>query len=174
MDTILSYLEEGDLRSIGRVPEVIEMVLADPTLFQLLIRAMIHQDPGVRMRSADAVEKISRERPDYLHPHKDFILSKVTKQTQQEVRWHLAQILPRLEWNERERQQVVEILFSFLDDSSKIVQTNSIQALAELVNDDADLYLRVRRVVEELIDTGSPAVKNRATKLLPKLVRKPT
>jgi hypothetical protein len=38
--------------------------------------------------------------------------------------------------------------------------------------DDEDLYMRVRRDVEELIDTGSPAVKNRAEKLLPELVRK--
>jgi len=84
----------------------------------------------------------------------------------------MAQIIPRLNLTVDERHQVVQILFSYLEDSSKIVQTNSLQALVELASEDDELFLKVRQAVEHLVESGSPAVKNRAEKLLPRLVRK--
>ena len=172
MNEIINKLEEGDLRSIGNVPEVVDMVLANPGLFKTVLQAMIHSDPGVRMRSSDAVEKISRSNPEHLQPHKAFLLNDVTGQTQQEVRWHLAQVIPRLELTVLERTQAAKMLFAFLDDPSKIVQTNSLQALVELAWDDDELFPAVKKAVEDLVETGSPAVKNRADKLLPALLRK--
>jgi len=172
MNKILALLEEGDLRSIGNVPIVVEMVQSDPLLFGSLIENIIHEDPGVRMRASDAVEKITRRNPEYLGPYKNYLLHEVLQFTQQEVRWHMAQIIPRLNLTVDERHQVVQILFSYLEDSSKIVQTNSLQALVELASEDDELFLKVRQAVEHLVETGSPAVKNRAEKLLPRLVRK--
>ena len=173
MSKILNLLKEGDLRSIGKVPEVVEMVLAEPALFQTVLQGMVHEDPGVRMRSSDAVEKISRKDPDYLHPHKNFLLTKAICQTQQEVRWHIAQIIPRLSLDKSEKRYAVEVLFSYLGDQSKIVQTNALQALVDLTWEDDELFLRVKHEIERLAETGSPSVKNRARKLLPKVVRKP-
>jgi len=95
MNKILALLEEGDLRSIGNVPIVVEMVQSDPLLFGSLIENIIHEDPGVRMRASDAVEKITRRNPEYLGPYKNYLLHEVLQFTQQEVRWHMAQIIPR-------------------------------------------------------------------------------
>lgn len=172
MNEIINKLKEGDLRSIGNVPEVVDMVLANPELFKTVLQGMLHPDPGVRMRSSDAVEKISRSNPEYLQPHKAFLLNDVIGQTQQEVRWHLAQVVPRLELTDLERTQAAKALFAFLDDPSKIVQTNALQALVELAWDDDELFSEVKKAVEDLAETGSPAVKNRADKLLPALARK--
>ena len=172
MNEIINKLEEGDLRSIGKVPEVVDMVLADPGLFRTVLQGMMHPDPGVRMRSSDAVEKISRNNPEYLQPHKAFLLNDVIGQTQQEVRWHLAQVIPRLELTDLERTQAAKALFAFLNDPSKIVQTNALQALVELAWDDDELFPSVKKAVEELARAGNPAVKNRADKLLPGLVKK--
>ncbi|MFV1949170.1 MAG: hypothetical protein ACC633_04450 [Anaerolineales bacterium] len=172
MNEIINKLKEGDLRTIGNVPEVVDMVLANPELFKTVLQGMLHPDPGVRMRSSDAVEKISRSNPEYLQPHKAFLLNDVTGQTQQEVRWHLAQIIPRLELTDLQRTQTAKALFAFLDDPSKIVQTNALQALVELAWDDDELFSEVKKAVEDLAETGSPAVKNRADKLLPALARK--
>ncbi len=172
MNEIINKLEEGDLRSIGNVPEVVDMVLANPGLFKTVLQGMMHPDPGVRMRSSDAVEKISRSNPEHLQPHKAFLLNDVIGQAQQEVRWHLAQVIPRLELTDLERTQAARVLFAFLNDPSKIVQTNALQALVELAWDDDELFPEVKKAVEDLAETGSPAVKNRADKLLPVLVRK--
>lgn len=173
MNEIINKLKEGDLRSIGNVPEVVDMVLANPELFKTVLQGMLHPDPGVRMRSSDAIEKISRSNPEYLQPHKAFLLNDVIGQTQQEVRWHLAQVIPRLEVDRPgEDPGSKSPLCLLLDDPSKIVQTNALQALVELAWDDDELFLEVKKAVEDLAETGSPAVKNRADKLLPALARK--
>ena len=58
---ILEKLKGGDRRSIGRANEVVADVLRDPTLFDALFNGMLNDDPIVRMRSADAVEKITAQ-----------------------------------------------------------------------------------------------------------------
>ena len=85
---------------------------------------------------------------------------------QQEVRWHVAQMLPRLDLSADERETVVAILTGYLDDESKIVKTFSMQALANLAAQDAGLRPQVTALVEELNRTGSPAMQSRGRKLL--------
>jgi hypothetical protein len=89
-------LQGGDRRSIGRVPEVVAEVLSHPDLFGELMMGMQHPDPVVRMRAADAAEKVSAKHPDYLAPYTDELLHQIAQGTQQEVRWHVVQMLPRL------------------------------------------------------------------------------
>jgi hypothetical protein len=165
MSDIMRILEEGDLRSVGKVSEVLTMLEDQPDLFPEVIQAMAHSDPGIRMRASDAVEKITRTNPDYLQPHKTFFIKQVLVSEQQEVRWHLAQILPRLDLTPEERSAVADKLFSYLEDASKIVQTNALQALVDLAWEDDNLFNKVRVEVERMVDEGSPAVSNRAGKL---------
>ncbi len=96
MAQLLDRLQGGDRRSIGRVAEVVAEVLSNPDRFGELIAGMQHPDPVVRMRAADAAEKVSADHPDYLSRYKDELLHQIAQSTQQEVRWHVAQMLPRL------------------------------------------------------------------------------
>ncbi|MGD2271485.1 MAG: hypothetical protein PVI06_13870 [Desulfobacterales bacterium] len=166
---ILKKLQGGDRRSIGRVRDVVREVLEEPALFQTIFNAMLADDDVVRMRAADAVEKITAIHPHYLQPYKNKLIKQIAAIHQKEVRWHVAQILPRLALNRREHDRVVEILFGYLDDTSKIVKTFALQALADLAGDDERLRLRVIAVLEEMVPTGSPAVKSRGEKLLNRL-----
>lgn len=165
MNGIIDILADGDLRKIGRVGEVINLVADKPDLFPEVIQAMDHADPGVRGRASDAVEKITRTNPDFLQPHKAFLLEAVKLHTQQEVRWQLAQLIPRLDLSPEEKTQAAGDLFKYLDDPSKIVQTNSLQALVDLAWEDDQLFQKVKDAVERLADNSSPAVSNRAGKL---------
>jgi hypothetical protein len=166
MEDILQKLQGGDRRSIGRVDEVVTQVLEDPSLFDALFNGMRCDDPVIRMRSADAVEKISAERPHLLQAHKCPLIQEVSQSEQQEVRWHVAQMLPRLELDGEERQIAFQILVHYLDDDSKIVKTFSMQALADLARLDADLRPRVVPLLERLTETGSPAMVSRGRRLL--------
>ena len=166
---ILKKLEGGDRRSIRRVAEVVHDVLRQPALFETVFNAMLADDPIVRMRAADAIEKITASHPQLLQPYKKKFINKVTGIDQQEVRWHVAQMLPRLVLSDRERKTVVEILFGYLKTKSKIVKTFSLQALSDLAEHDEPLRFRVVDALEEIILTGSPAVKSRGKKLLVKL-----
>jgi hypothetical protein len=169
MNDILKKLEGGDRRSIGRVDEAVAEVLDDPSLFEVVFNAMLSDDPIIRMRSADAVEKITAKHPEYLQPYKEKLVQQVAKIDQQEIRWHIAQMFPRLELSKEERAVVVEILLDYLDDKSKIVKTFSMQALADFAERDTSLRPKVIQLLEELTRTGSPAMKNRGRKLLEKL-----
>ena len=169
MNDVLKKLEGGDRRSIGRVSEVVADVLNDSSLFEMVFNAMLSDDPIIRMRSADAVEKITAKHPEYLQPYKKKLIQQVAKVDQQEVRWHVAQMFPRLELNKEERAVIVEILLDYLNDKSKIVKTFSMQALADFAEWDASLRPQVIKLLEELTRTGSPAMKSRGRKLLEKL-----
>ena len=64
MHAILKKLQGGDRRSIGKVDEVVDQVLGSAALFEELINGLLVNDPVVRMRSADAVEKVTRVKPE--------------------------------------------------------------------------------------------------------------
>lgn len=166
MSDILDKLKGGDRRSIGRSDEVVAEVLDDTSLFDDLFSGMQHDDPLVRMRSADSVEKITALHPEFLEPYKTTIIEEVAPIDQQEVRWHVAQMVPRLELRGTEVNEVFDILLGYLDDDSKIVKTFSMQALADLSQQHADLIPQVTQILKEQTRTGSPAMKSRGRKLL--------
>jgi hypothetical protein len=58
---------------------------------------------------------------------------------QQEVRWHVAQLLPRLALTASRRARAITILRGFVDDDSRIVWTFAMQALADLAEHDEQL-----------------------------------
>ena len=69
-DDLIAMLRGGDRRSIGKSSQVVASVLADPNRFKEVFEGMLHADPVIRMRAADAVEKITAKHPEYLHPYK--------------------------------------------------------------------------------------------------------
>jgi hypothetical protein len=169
MNPILDKLKGGDRRSIGRSNEVVVEVLADPGLFGVVFEGMLDDDPLIRMRCADAIEKMTVSHPEYLRPYKTKLIRQVAAIDQQEVRWHVAQLLSRLDLAPKERRAVVAILQGYLKDESKIVKTLSMQALADMAEQDASLRAPIIRQLEELTRSGSPAMKSRGRKLLAKL-----
>jgi hypothetical protein len=171
MKTILEKLKNGDRRSIGKANEVVADVLKTPSMFGEVFDGMLNEDAIIRMRAADVVEKISAKFPEYLRPYKSRLIGQVARINQQEVRWHVAQMFSRLRLSVKERATVLEILFEYLNDESRIVKTFSMQALADLAERDSSLRLRILKLLEELTRTGSPAIKARGRKLLQRLKR---
>ena len=165
----VAKLGGGDRRSIGRSDEVVADILADPSLFDLIFDAIASDDPLIGMRAADAVEKVTARRPELLRPHKRRLLSELALIPQQEVRWHVAQMLPRLSLSALERRQAAAIAESYLGDRSGIVRTCAMQALAELAADDAELRAGVIPLLRRLTSEGTPAMRARGRKLLAEL-----
>lgn len=163
---VLEKLAGTDRRSIGLADQVAEEIAGDQTLFDEVFAGMFLNDPVIRMRAADAVEKASRRHPERLYPHKDALLGELAGVDQQEVRWHVAQMLPRLPLNPSERHRAVAILEEFLDDKSTIVRVNALEALVTLARGDSELEREVRRRLLETLESGAPAEKARAQKLL--------
>ena len=164
---IAAILEGSDRRSIGRADQVAKLVLKQPELFRELIACLWHDDPVVRMRAADAAEKVSRENPRLLARYKSQLLGLLAETAQIELRWHLAQMLPRLQLAARERQRAAASLRRYLEtDGSSVVRTWSLNALAELSQNDATLRSETKQLLEDALHSGTAAMKARARKLL--------
>ncbi|HYL61218.1 MAG TPA: hypothetical protein VE077_01245 [Candidatus Methylomirabilis sp.] len=163
---IAALLQGSDRRSIGRSNEIVRVVLKNPRRFRELIACLWNEDPVVRMRAADAVEKVSAQKPRLLDRYKSQLLGLLAETTQIELRWHLAQIIPRLKLTAAERQRAVVSLRNYLDDRSSIVKTFALQALFDLSPDDSTLRDDVKQLLEEVFHSGTPAMKARARNLL--------
>jgi hypothetical protein len=169
--TILTLLEGGDRRSIGRSDQAAAIVSSDPAFFPDLLAGLWSADPLVAMRAADATEKVTRKNPELLHPYNKELLGLMTESRQQELRWHLAVMIPRLKLSAKERRVAISSLNNYLDDRSSIVKTFALQGLADLAHGDPGIRPEVIETLREASKKGTPAMKARSRKLLLRLER---
>jgi hypothetical protein len=170
MSKILQKLKGGDLRSIGKANEVVKDILNNPSLFKEVFEGLLDDDSVVRMRSADAIEKVSAKHPEYLQPFKSKLINQVSKIEQQEVRWHVAQMFSYIKINQIERDQIIKILLSYIEkDESKIVKTFSMQTLANFAEKDEQIKPQIIKLIEEMMKKEGPAIISRGKKLISKL-----
>jgi hypothetical protein len=136
----------------------------------MLFRTMLGEgphgaDPCVRLRCADAAEKATNGRPDLLRPFRT-VLFRAAASGEAEVRWHVAQMLPRLRLTRQGRARVATVLRGYLDDDSRIVQACAVEGLAQLALAGPELYAEVFQLIQSLSQAGSPAVRARARRML--------
>lgn len=168
---ILALLVGGDRRSIGQADRVAKMVSDDIPLFPELIAGLWSENPLVRMRAADATEKITRKHRELLQPYRKELLGLMAEAQEQELRWHLAVMVPRLLLNAKERQAAVSLLEGYLEDRSSIVKTFALQGLADMAEADSSFREKVVEILGEAARKGTPAMKARSRKLLIRLGR---
>ncbi len=171
MHALLQSLSGGDRRSIGESNRAVASVLAQPELISVLFEGIESADPVLRMRCADAVEKVTRQRPEWLAPYKKTLVQTLAKIEQQEVRWHVAPMLARLPLSETEVLLVIDILLGYTNAPSRIVKTMAMQALADIALRHPRYLPGVEQHIEELVVIGTPAMQARGRKLLAKLAR---
>ena len=171
MKSILEKLKGGDLRSVGKANEVLKSVLKNPILFKKIFQGISDTDPLIKMRAADVAEKISRQHPEYLQPFKTQLINDVVKITQQEVRWHAAQMFSYLSLTPKERSRVAKVLFSWLEkEKSNIVKVMALQTLTDFAKQDNNIKSKVMPLLHKLFLSGSPSLKNRSKRLLKEFV----
>ena len=72
----------GHANSLGRVNEVIELTLHNKSRIGELYGCLFNEDAWVRMRAADALEKICRQHADWIAPYIDKIQAELSASTQ--------------------------------------------------------------------------------------------
>jgi HEAT repeat protein len=142
------------------------VVLGRPGYLPELAAGLWHPEPLVRMRAGDALEKVSRQRPEWLRPIGQDLLDLAATTDEQELQWHLAQLLPRVGLSVRQRQALVPVLRRYLQVPSAIVRVSALQALVELMGTDSKLRPFVRRQLRRALTEGTAAERARARKLL--------
>lgn len=125
-------IDGGKSNSLGRVNEVIEIVLSDKARLQELYETMFHQDAWVRMRAADAFEKVCRQYPEWVQPYIDQIQSDLSDNSQPSIQWHIAQIYTQVELSQAQKTHAIEWLKGILSTAEVdwIVSANAMDSLA--------------------------------------------
>ncbi len=147
MHDVFALLEGRDRRSIGNVNAVIAAVEHDRSLFDVLFHGLFSDDQLIRMRAADAIEKISRKHPDWLQPYKEPLLTQVAQSKQQEVHWHVAQLFPRLTVDQQERATMFAVLLDYLTDGEG--EEAGEETFIEIVSSKHSLRETLREVSHE-------------------------
>src|SRR5512139_109770 len=173
VSSMRDLLGGGDLRSIGRVSEVLRIVGGHPERMKELVGCLGSGDPVVRSRAADALEKLTAKRPALLEPYRGVLLRLAAASGQQEVRWHLAQMMPRLPLSRRQIRAVFSLLRVYLEDRSAIVKVCVLQAMFDLSLRDSSLRPPVKALVETACRAETPAMRARGRKLLSRLGEEP-
>lgn len=162
-----AQLGGGDRRSIGQAEAVAAAVRAEPARVAELWSCLRSTDPLVRMRAADALEKISRDDSAPFVQWKHELLTGAVGDGTAEVCWNLLAIVPRLPLTEEEAQAFVTKLAGHLyDDPSRIVRTASLEALVNLSVDHPGLQPEATRLLTASLDDPTPSLRARARKLL--------
>ena len=169
MTDILEKLRGGDRRSIGRANEVAQEIEENPALFGAVFGGLYDGDPVVRMRSADAIEKVTENKPELLSGYTAQVIAILVSAVQQEVCWHMAQITPRLECSADEENEIIGALQRYLSHKSKIVQVSAMESLTIFAERNRALSDEVTAIIKVQMANGSPAVQSRGRKLLRRL-----
>ncbi|HEX8763133.1 MAG TPA: hypothetical protein VF733_05245 [Candidatus Saccharimonadales bacterium] len=161
----------GHANSLGRVDEVIEIVLNNRRRLNELYDCMFDNDAWVRMRAADALEKICRMHPDWLLPYIDRLAPELSTSDQPSIQWHLAQIYREVSLTDEQKYFAIGWLKSLL--SSKeidwIVAANAMDALVSFTKDGSFSVSKMTSLLEIQQKHKSKSVVRRASKLLAEL-----
>ena len=169
---LIDQLMVGDLRTIGGSDAVVGVALERPELIQDLMAALTSESPGLRLRSADVLEKISVDHAELLQHYKYHLIEIGQKSQQKEVQWHIGFILPRLILSECDADAVEALLISYLGSrTSKIVRVSAVEGLAQLAIAFPDRYDRCLDKIVKAMEHGAPSVVARGKRMIKLLAK---
>lgn len=166
MTNLIKYLNGGDLRSIAGANEVVSLIKTQ-TDFDKLFQYLFTNDRLIVMRTADAIEKITLQNPEYLIEYNQDIITLITTAVDKELKWHLALIASRLNLTVIELGIIWDKLTQWAKDKkeSKIVRVNSIQTLFDLSNKNVELKRDFDLTIQEVEAENIPSINARLRKL---------
>jgi hypothetical protein len=124
------------------------------------------QDPASANRAADALERVTRDRPGRAQRWKEPLLELLDEAIEKKLRWNLALLIPRLKLTPPECRRAAAVFRSYLDDKSSIVKTAALHGLADLTRQDQALLPEVLDLLRVASRSGTPAMRARSRNLL--------
>lgn len=166
MNDIKKYLQGGDLRSIADVEQLIPLIKTQKD-FDKLFQFLSSDNRLIVMRAVDAIEKITRDQPEYLDAYKSRLITLLRTARDKELKWHLVLMVSRINLSGNELEQVWNKLKDFARDKSesKIVRVNSLQALYELSRHNKELKKEFDLIASEVKAENIPSINARLRKL---------
>jgi hypothetical protein len=170
--SLASLLLGGDLRTVKRNSTVVSAV-TDQRSFDELFALVFHHERPLVMRAVDAVEKITIKHPEFLKPHKAQLMSVLKSADHKELKWHIAQLIPRVELLETELTNVRHILsyWALNKNESKIVRVNALQGIFDLSRKHPEVNEDLLNAIAVMKDEMIPSIQARIKKIVRELSR---
>jgi hypothetical protein len=137
--SVREQLAGGTRTSVGEAEQVVKKALTVVPLRREIYELFLDDDPVVAMRASYVAMKLAQSDPAAAQEFKKMLLKNLSLYRQQEVRWHVPQILVHMKLTAAERRKAYEVVMEWSEtDASKIVAYYGLQAAADFAEvDDA-------------------------------------
>lgn len=161
-------LSGGHPNSLGRTLEVFDRVMADPPRLAELYACYRSPDAVVRLRTSNAIKRISRQEPERLVPYVDRLLTEIAELDQASAQWTLAELCltlkPFMSAGQQARALAV-LQRNLAQHADWIVLNTTMQSLADWDPADAALQQWLLPHLARLSGDSRGSVARRAAKL---------
>ena len=163
-------LSGGTRTSVGQAPAVIEQVARSPEILNEIYDLFLDDEPVVAMRSSYVAMKVAEADPESTWGHKKKVLRDLPRYVQQEVRWHIPQLLIHMNLTHTERRKAYGTVMEWSEtDKSKIVTYYGLEAAAQFAEVDETLKADFVPRLRKLNQRAAPSVSNRCRKISKRL-----
>ena len=130
----------------------------------------LDDDPVVAMRASYVAMKMAQSDPSTAHEFKGSTLNNLANYTQQEVRWHVPQLLVHMKLTPAERRMAYAVVMEWSEtDPSKIVAYYGLQAAASFAEVDDTLLEDLIPRLRTLNARGAKSISNRCKRIAKQL-----
>lgn len=170
MSEIKEMLSGGTRTSVGNSDQVIAALVADSSGLDDVYRLFLHDDPVVAMRSSYVAMRVAEQKPESVKPFAADLLRNLELYTQQEVRWHVPQLLVHLDLSKDQKRRAYDVVMTWAEtDKSKIVGYYGFQAAADFAQTDGELLEDFIPRIRKANESGSKSIQSRCKKIAKQL-----
>jgi hypothetical protein len=163
-------LSGGTRTSIGDADQVIKKLLKAPSGLADVYKLFLDEDPVVAMRASYVAMRVAEQKPESVKPFTKDLLKNLGLYTQQEVRWHIPQLLVHLDLTKAQKKRAYEVVMGWAEtDKSKIVGYYGFQAAADFAETDQALLEDFIPRIRKANKTGAKSIQNRCKKIAKQL-----
>jgi hypothetical protein len=170
MAGVRDTLSGGTRTSIGDADQVIQKLLKAPSGLAEVYKLFLDEDPVIAMRSSYVAMRVAEQKPESVRPFTKDLLKNLELYTQQEVRWHIPQLLVHAELTKAQRHRAYEVIMDWAEtDKSKIVGYYGLQAAADFAEVDEVLLQDFIPRIRKANKSGAKSIQNRCKKIAKQL-----
>jgi hypothetical protein len=163
-------LSGGTRTSVGDADQLIRKLLKAPSGLSEIYRLFLDEDPVVAMRASYVAMRVAEQKPESVQQFTKDLLKNLNLYTQQEVRWHIPQLLVHLHLTKAQKRKAYEVVMGWAEtDKSKIVGYYGFQAAADFAETDQALLQDFIPRIRKANKTGAKSIQNRCKKIAKQL-----
>ena len=170
MSKFKELLSGGTRTSVGEADQVIAKLLKSDAGLSEIYDLFLDKDPVVAMRASYVAMRLAEQKPETVKPFTKDLFKNFPLYTQQEVRWHIPQLLVHLELTKGQKKKAYETVMEWAEtDKSKIVGYYGLQAAADFAETDEALLQDFIPRIRAANRSGAKSIQNRCKKIAKQL-----